>query len=1171
MKNLLLFFAFLPFTTITFSQINEFGAKAPLSPNASSLGKYIEIPVNLYTGIPNINIPVINLPTKKLKLDVSLSYHASGIRVGEDASSVGLGWTLNAGGVINRIVRGETDSKTRTPIIAIDNFTWQYVDNVSQTKMYDNQPDLYYYNFDGMTGKFFVADDGTVVCNDNNNLKISLITDQANNIVQFKITSSNGTTYLFGENDNVDYSLNQIFTPDNVNYGLPVEGLINSYPTAYFLTTIRSIDNLDSIRLTYDRENNAYYTNDSHKQDYSISGQPNGNPSYTYSRIWINSRRLKSVISTDWSVEFEYLLNREDLNPYNTEIPKSLSQVIVKDYQGSVKKRIKFYTSYFNSAGIESAAQADKFKYKRLRLDSLQIFSSDLLEKLPPYIFKYDNVVLPNKNSTAQDYWGFYNGKVNNPIAMLPNIQNFYFLPVGANDPVIININGGSDRNPDANYMKACSLNEIKFPTGGIHKYTLEPNIYSKEVHSINNTSSVFSTGIVGYETSETIFQRTVSFETPANSELVDILFEFRRAKNYTSSHGEININGTTGTTIDLDNENVNYYSQRFPVSSIHPGANAINIKAFHGQSTITFVLRSNSASYVNTMAGGLRIKQIQIAENSTTKLHNYSYNTHDPNTLQISNTSSGVLITEPLFVSTYMRKVSETLKQQFLTVSPSPLIDLGTTQGGYVGYSEVEITENNGDNGSRIYYYSVKDFPDAKIAQYGGFDEAIRTLELNDLDHHEYIKLTNGQKLKEPFTPLSSNDYKRGQPKKSLFLNKQRIPVSMEEFNYGHNTDTITGVKYIRRIERVYQMGMWFDKVVRIDFNIYKEVLGNSNLINRIETTYGTNNIPIVKEYNFVYTQNPILLKESTELHGQKNIKTVYKYISDYDGIENFITLKSNNQYALPIKIEKIVNGNQVDGSIMKYNNSGLLVALFKYFSTSLQPPANHNPTILLPVTYSKYFTTQFDQYNNIVEQYKEYDLKESLLWDYNKFYQTAKIKNASQSDIAYTSFEADGKGNWTYTGTPTTDATAPTGKQVYTLGTSIIKSGLSATSTYIVSYWRKGGTIIINGTMPTPITGNTINGWTYCEHRVINPPGGTIDISIEHGAIDELRLYPATAQMTTYTYEPLIGMTSQCDANNKITYYEYDSFGRLKTIRDQDRNVIKTIDYQYQKPNNQ
>jgi YD repeat-containing protein len=67
------------------------------------------------------------------------------------------------------------------------------------------------------------------------------------------------------------------------------------------------------------------------------------------------------------------------------------------------------------------------------------------------------------------------------------------------------------------------------------------------------------------------------------------------------------------------------------------------------------------------------------------------------------------------------------------------------------------------------------------------------------------------------------------------------------------------------------------------------------------------------------------------------------------------------------------------------------------------------------------------------------------------------------------------------------------------------------------------------------------------------------------EGSAIDEVRVYPADARMTTYTYDPLIGMTSSSDENNVTTFYEYDSFGRLKLIRDNNRNILKTYDYHY------
>lgn len=55
---------------------------------------------------------------------------------------------------------------------------------------------------------------------------------------------------------------------------------------------------------------------------------------------------------------------------------------------------------------------------------------------------------------------------------------------------------------------------------------------------------------------------------------------------------------------------------------------------------------------------------------------------------------------------------------------------------------------------------------------------------------------------------------------------------------------------------------------------------------------------------------------------------------------------------------------------------------------------------------------------------------------------------------------------------------------------------------------------------------------------------------------------------QVFTYTYNPGVGMTSETDAAGRITYYEYDTFGRLARVRDHDRRIIKAIDYKMANP---
>ncbi len=60
------------------------------SPNVSAMNKYVDIPVNLYSGVPNVNIPLYTIQEGPISVPIALNYHASGVKLGETASWVGL-------------------------------------------------------------------------------------------------------------------------------------------------------------------------------------------------------------------------------------------------------------------------------------------------------------------------------------------------------------------------------------------------------------------------------------------------------------------------------------------------------------------------------------------------------------------------------------------------------------------------------------------------------------------------------------------------------------------------------------------------------------------------------------------------------------------------------------------------------------------------------------------------------------------------------------------------------------------------------------------------------------------------------------------------------------------------------------------------------------------------
>lgn len=171
------------------------------SPIAASLGKYGDIPVSLYTGTPNINIPLYEVKGRILSLPISLSYHASGVKVEEIPGWVGLGWSLDAGGVITRTVRGVPDDQSggyhSTGNQLYQSGNWSnnppstYLADL-RSELADSEPDIFYFNFAGRSGMFIYGTNDTIRTIPYQKLRIDPIPG-----VGWIITTEDGTKYTF--------------------------------------------------------------------------------------------------------------------------------------------------------------------------------------------------------------------------------------------------------------------------------------------------------------------------------------------------------------------------------------------------------------------------------------------------------------------------------------------------------------------------------------------------------------------------------------------------------------------------------------------------------------------------------------------------------------------------------------------------------------------------------------------------------------------------------------------------------------------------------------------------------------------------------------------------------------------------------------------------------------
>jgi hypothetical protein len=361
------------------------------SPTAGELGKYGAWPVSYYRGTPEISIPIASYDVDGFTLPISLSYHASGIKVNDIASWVGLGWTLNAGGAISITIKGRSDfelfdvvgnptprlHKSKQDIINKDFFTRSEFDLLVSNNR-DAEPDIYSYNFGEYSGQFITDHNGTIHFLKNNNGLIFSI----NYITQIITAIDNkGIMYIFRDKETtISYPYTMRYDAYNNiaynNYSNQLE--IKNSITALYLSEIVFPNNGGYINFIYidEQSKTATEVNGSMNTTTSNSEKPchtyipywreQGEHTFVYHRNTINSKRLYSISNSvnNNRIDFEAINERDDLKGTNR-----LDRItIIND--GTPQVYFDLFTDYFVSNLTSSDYNGNSIN-KRLRLSSV--------------------------------------------------------------------------------------------------------------------------------------------------------------------------------------------------------------------------------------------------------------------------------------------------------------------------------------------------------------------------------------------------------------------------------------------------------------------------------------------------------------------------------------------------------------------------------------------------------------------------------------------------------------------------------------------------------------------------------------------------------------------------------------------------------------------------------
>ncbi|HSU28157.1 MAG TPA: DUF5977 domain-containing protein [Chitinophagaceae bacterium] len=1175
--------------------------------------------VNLQTGSATFSLPMFQWKDDKSRLNslIALSYNSgNGLRVNDAASNVGQGWTLVSGGVITRMQVGEPDDQvayepngdadtrkypagilyatvpayngcpnalTKYPIYPYMNQRYTQHNTIAE----DKQLDYFSFQFNGKAGMFVVdpANLGTCRMLGDSKMIISFQEDGSmisqgirTKITSFTIKDNDGLIYKFTvhgltkilkaeycdknlnrKQEQPKFKNNKVYHQagfDNGEIDNPyiidswylseIEDALTSRKITYTYTVPKTINNPAGEDISYNQDNN--YSIISHKTAIvkmlrdSIISYPDGH-----------------------TVMFNYGNERLDMKG-----DKVLSSIDIA-YNGRYLSKYQLGTSYFILNRYGTPTSAYQKRVARLCLRSVKKIGVDFKEDTPPYLFDYylgsntSDDFVPPPFFYAKDPWGFYNG---NSSKQYDN-NNSVPLDKTASDLNNVQLRGlcfkhtgvsGVYLNAKSGYAKNGLLRQVVYPTSGTLTYEYDQNT------GVLNGSS---TTVGGVHVSKTISADGGYSNGCSNAVSTQY--------NYVLSNGSSSSLWGLEMPVNTFSTNTHYQPEW---KSWHWTTNCL-LGCCYWHYEYPGILSQQQAinlpfmtEMLNTLSPVLGIMSVV----GTIK---------DIITV-IGGGNIGSLLLDIFFdvFSLVFTCVGDHAKDYSATVYFNS--DMNSVAPLPVQFKRVEVVENPGTIGKTVQ-------------------------EFTSSDDYSLWELTNPYySAKQRFAPWAYGLPKtttiydaNGYPVKQT-INKYDTTYSKSIINYcwqGHPgapcnnsglSTNLVSCKCLVINNTSQRSDNWSnpssynsdyhltsDNNLKVDF--YGMYTGRTNLDTTYERVFMPNSSTQFVEtftkylYNNTnnYDVNQVLTQQS---NGDINYKNI-KYSSDYSG-GALTTLVQNNIVSLPVETNTSVY--KAGGGSLQYLNE--TVTEFSQISngdikparvieqrfaqpvasgsmTFYQGPGSNTSNYKVPQTFT------FDGSGNLIGLKDEGNRLVTNIYDYNDKYISASIINADPSSdkTAYTSFETTSFGKWVLggTGLPTYNTgTSITGSRSYNLPASKnLHISLNTGMAHTLSYWATGGTGSVSTGSTLVKSGPTINGFTYYEYDIAQ---GTSTINVNGLAtIDELRIYPKNARMRTSTYDVVLGKTSDCDENNRITYYEYDNLGRQRFIKDESKNILKMFEY--------